>query len=232
MALYNIADLCVQMDVSGRTAQQAAPYKIQQGTPDMTLRYDAQSVLADNPQLETLDMAEYMASGAVFARKLLHCDGFQIHASSVILEGKAYLFSAPSGTGKSTHTEKWVRLFNARYLNDDKPALRLVDDRWMAYGTPWSGKHDLSRPEKVPLGAIAFLRRGTENKIERLQPQDAIPYFISQLLRVIPASLMEQQLSLLDRLLRDIPVYLLYCRNDDEAAQVSRAAMEVADGNT
>jgi len=231
MALYNIAELCVQMDASGRTAEQAAPYKTEQGTPDMILRYDAEAALRNNPQLQDRDLAEYMLSGAVFARQLLRFEGFQLHASSVILNGYAYLFSAPSGTGKSTHTEKWVRLFGARYLNDDKPALRYKDGLWTAYGTPWSGKHDLSRPEKAPLGAVAFLRRGTENSICRLEPQEAIPYYVSQLLRTIPAQLMQQQLELLGRLLQAVPTYLLTCRNDDEAAFTAKAAMEVLNGN-
>ena len=232
MALYNIADLCVQMDVSGRTAVQAAPYRVEQGTADLVLRYDAQKTMEGNDWIEDLDMAEYMASGAVFARKLLQYGGFQLHASSVILNDRAYLFSAPSGTGKSTHTEKWVRLFGARYLNDDKPALRYADGKWIAYGTPWSGKHDLSRPEHAQLGGIAFIRRGTENHVQRLEPQEAVPYFISQLLRVIPAELMELQLTLLDQLLGEVPVYLLTCRNDDEAAFVARGGMEVKDGST
>lgn len=231
MALYSIADLCVQMEVFGRTRVQAAPYEVKQGTADVILRFDTARTLELNPQLLTEDMAEYMVSGSVFARKLLEHNGFQIHASSVILNDRAYLFSAPSGTGKSTHTEKWVRLFGARYLNDDKPALRQTEQGWMAYGTPWSGKHDLSRPEKAPLGAIAFLRRGQENSIERLSAQEAVPYFISQLLRQISADQMEQQLSLLDRLLTQIPVYLLTCRNDDGAAFTAREAMEVTDGN-
>ena len=232
MSLYNIADLLVEMDVSGRTAQQAAPYKVGQGSPDVTIFCDVQTVLEENPQLQTTDMAQYMATGALFARYLLRYDGFQLHASAVILNDRAYLFSAPSGTGKSTHTEKWVRLFGARYLNDDKPALRYKDGCWMAYGTPWSGKHDLSRAENAPLGAIAFVCRGEENKIQQLTPQDAIPYYISQLPRGISGQLMEKQLSLLDRLLQDIPVYLLTCRNDDEAAYTAKAAMEVQNGNS
>lgn len=231
MALYNIADLCVQMDASGRTAQQAAPYKTEQGVPDVVLRYDVAAVLKQHPEFETMDMAEYMLSGTVFARHLLRLDGFQIHASSIILDGRAYLFSAPSGTGKSTHTEKWVRLFGAQYLNDDKPAVRYTDGTWKAYGTPWSGKHDLSQPKGAPLGAIAFVRRGTENSIARMEPQDAIPYCLSQLQRNISGELMDRQLELLNRLLQDVPIYMLTCRNDDEAALVARAAMEVPDGN-
>lgn len=231
MALYSIADLTVQMDVSGRTAAQAEPYRVEQGTADVALEYDAAGTLERHPELQDLDKAEYMASGGAFARELLNRDGFQLHASSVILNGRAYLFSAPSGTGKSTHTEKWVRLFGARYLNDDKPALRLTDRGWMAYGTPWSGKHDLSNPEKVKLGAIAFVQRGEENTIEPMSPQEAVPYFISQLLRYLNADQMILQLEHLDRLLKTVPVYLLTCRNDDEAALVSRKAMEVTDGD-
>lgn len=231
MALYNIADILVQMEASGRTLQQAAPYRVQQGTPQVRLRVDPQKMLELNPQLETEDMAQYMATGGAFARALLSLGGFQLHASSVILNGKAYLFSAPSGTGKSTHTEKWVRLFGARYLNDDKPALRQTETGWMAYGTPWSGKHDLSNPEKAPLGAVAFLRRGEENSIVRLDAQDAVPYFVSQLLRYIEADQMVTQLELLDQLLQQVPVFLLTCRNDDQAAYVARTAMEGSYGN-
>lgn len=231
MALYNIADLCVQMEVSGRSREQAAPYEVGEGTPDMVLQVDLQRMLALNPQLKTLEEAEYMGTGLLFARELLSHDGFQLHSSAVILNGRAYLFSAPSGTGKSTHTEKWVRLFGARYLNDDKPALRLMEHGWTAYGTPWSGKHDLSRPEKVPLGAVAFLQRGEENSIQRLTPQAAVPYFVSQLLRYINADQMALQLALLDRLVGAVPVFLLTCRNDDDAALVSRQAMEVTDGD-
>ena len=231
MALYSIADLTVQMDPSGRTAVQAEPYKVEQGTAGMTLEYDSVGTLERHPELQDMDKAEYMASGGAFARALLDHDGFQLHASAVILNGYAYLFSAPSGTGKSTHTEKWVRLFGARYLNDDKPALRHTQNGWMAYGTPWSGKHDLSAPEKAKLGAVAFVTRGEENSIQPMTAQEAVPYFISQLLRYISADQMMKQLELLDRLLQTVPVYMLTCRNDDEAAFVARRAMEVTDGN-
>ena len=231
MALYKIAGLYVQMKLFGRSLEQAAPYKVSQGEMDFEIAPDAQQMLNSNPGMKTLDVAQYMATGAAFARELYNHDGFQLHASAVMLEGRAYLFSAPSGTGKSTHTEKWVRLFGATYLNDDKPALRLTKDGWYVYGTPWSGKHDLSSNAEAPLGGVAFLQRGTENSIQRLDPAEAIPYFISQLLRHIDAQQMDRQLSLLDKLLEKVPVYLLTCCNDDEAALVSRQAMEVKDGN-
>lgn len=226
MKRYNIAGLAVDMDVSGRTLKQAAAYAAPANGPaDITLKCDIGRVLQLNPGVKDEELAEYLATGVLFAREMLAFDGLYLHSSAIILDGKAYLFSAPSGTGKSTHTEKWIRLFGARYLNDDKPALRLVNGVWMAYGTPWSGKHDLSENIGVPLGGITVLRRGEENSIEPMEPARALPYLMSQSIYQLPREHMEKQLDLMDRLLRDVPVWMLFCRNDDEAARVSYAAM-------
>lgn len=226
MERYEIAGLKVDMEAGGRTQQQAAAYAAAvDGPADITIRCRSQLLLDKNPQMGDLSTAEYMGTGTIFARRLLNFDGFQLHSSAVMVEGKAYLFSAPSGMGKSTHTEKWCRLFGAVLLNDDKPALRRLDGGWMAYGTPWSGKHDLSLPTGVPLGGIAFLRRSEQNRITRLEPADAVPMLISQSLRHLTAEQMSQQLVLLDKLLREVPVWDLQCRNDDEAAYVSYGQM-------
>lgn len=222
MARYEIAGLQVEMAVSGKTQKQAAAYAAPaKGAPDMVLPSDGEPFLKVNPQLKTLDMAQYMRTGSWFARYLLDFNGFQLHASAVILEGKAYLFSAPSGTGKSTHTEKWVRLFGAHYLNDDKPALRYVDGVWTAYGTPWSGKHDLSSPESAPLGAVVFLKRGQTNAMRVMEPVEAIPWLLSQVPMVHPKDYTQRLTEIADRFLQEVPIWELTCRNDDAAAQLS-----------
>ena len=176
------------------------------------------------------ELAEYLGTGGRFARQLLNFHGFMLHSSAVMLHGKAYLFSAPSGTGKSTHTEKWIRLFGAEYLNDDKPALRLIDGVWMAFGTPWSGKHDLSKPAGVPLGGIAVLQRGEENTIQPMDPAEALPFLMSQTAYRLSATQMDKLLVLLDDLLRRVPVWELYCRNEDEAAVLSHKVMTAQGG--
>lgn len=222
---YKIADLTVEMDVSGRTALQAAPYAVEaDGPADLRIRCDAAETLRMNPQLETEDDALYVGTGALFARRLPDFNGFQLHASAVSLDGRAYLFSAPSGTGKSTHTEKWCRLFGAEYLNDDKPALRQASGVWTVYGTPWSGKHDLSKPQGVPLGGIAFVERG-ENSIRRLAPAQALPLLMSQCARMLPRERLERFLTLADHLLRNTPAWMLTCRNEDAAAILSHKVM-------
>ena len=222
MARCLIAGLQVDVFAEGRTKKQLQPYLTEEtGPADITVQCDAQKILDHNPELRSLDGAEYMGTGSAFARALLNFDGFQLHSSAVMVDGKAYLFSAPSGTGKSTHTEKWCRLFGAKLLNDDKPVLRLQEGQWIAYGTPWSGKYDLSTPTGVPLGGIAFLQRAEENRIRRLDPQEAVPLIISQSLRYLRPDQMELQLALLDKLLRQMPVWLLECRNDDQAAYLA-----------
>ena len=229
MSFYRIADLTVQMDVSGRTYQQAQAYRVDGSEKaDVVLKYDMQRLARLNPDIKDPDIMQYLATGALFAKELLAFDGSFLHSSAVVLDGKAYLFSAPSGTGKSTHTEKWCRLFGARYLNDDKPALRCVHGVWMAYGTPWSGKYDLSSNEGVPIGGVAVLRRGEENTIKPLQPAEALPWVMSQSSYQLDREDMEKQLALLDRFLRQVPIWQLNCRNEDAAAVVSRNAMTAA----
>ena len=226
MKRYLIAGLTVDMEVSGRTELQAEPYQVSANGPaDITLTCDVRRVLELNPGIQDPDMAQYMGTGVYFARALLPFSGTFLHSSAVLLDGKAYLFSANSGTGKSTHTEKWCRLFGARYLNDDKPALRLVDGIWMAYGTPWSGKNDLSSPEGAPVGGIAFLKRGEENAIRSMSAQEAVPLLMRQSQWKLTMEQMDKQLKLADHLLCNVPIWELTCRNDDDAARLSCRVM-------
>ena len=229
MKRYLIAGLTVDMEVSGRTELQAEPYEIPAvGPADITLTCDVRRVLELNPELNDYDTALYMGTGAYFSRALLQHNGTYLHSSAVLLDGKAYLFSANSGTGKSTHTEKWCRLFGARYLNDDKPALRLIDGVWMAFGTPWSGKHDLSSPEGAPIGGIVLLKRGEENVMRPVSPADAVPYVMSQSLWRLSKEQMQSQLMLIDKLMRSVPIWELTCRNDDDAAILSHRVLRGA----
>ncbi len=198
--------------------------------PDIEIDISEQRLLqygVDNPGMQR-HMAEYMLSGAVFYTALYRrFNGFMLHASAIEADGEGYLFSANSGTGKSTHTQLWTKVFGARvrYINDDKPALRKLVDGWRVYGTPWSGKTALNNNISVPLKAIAFLHRSAENEIAPMPVSESIPAFLEQTIRPKTAQGFELVLSLLENLLENVPVYSLGCNMTDAAAQLAYETM-------
>lgn len=226
---YKIAGLTVKMSATGRTAAQAEAYRCQPcPNPDMDIDNDFQRYHKLYPHLSE-DDAQYTYTGACFYTRLLQFQGMMLHSSAVVVDGRAYLFSANSGTGKSTHTQLWLKQFGDRayILNDDKPALRLIDGVWYACGTPWSGKYDISVPACVPLAGIAILDRGEENRIERYSGSKALFALLEQMLR--PQDQRMKLLELMDRLVSQVPVWKLYCNMDPEAALVSFNAMSGAE---
>ncbi len=171
-------------------------------------------------------LIEYMFTGSNFYKTLIRHNGILLHSSAVILDNKAYLFSAPSGTGKSTHTALWLKEFpETEILNDDKPAIRILNDGIYVYGTPWSGKTDLNLNRKVPLQGIAFLERGTKNEISPLDPMKALENLLNQTVRPGDREYASKLFDLLDQILTRVPIYKLSCNMDPEAAHVSYEVM-------
>lgn len=170
----------------------------------------------------------YLQSGIMYSVDLLGFNGMVLHSSAVEMEGRAYLFSGPCGMGKSTHTRLWQQVFGdkAQVINDDKPALRRLEDRWYAYGTPWCGKDGINQNKKVPLGGICFLRRGEENSIRRLDPLEATKYILSQTTRKLKkVENLDLLVSHVDKLVTEIPIYELFNKPVPEAAQLSYETM-------
>jgi hypothetical protein len=225
---YKIADLMVKMDTFGRTADLAFPYRIEPSDHvDITIDPGYQIIKTLRPDADD-DLCEYLASGRVFYRHLLDFDGIMLHASAVAVDGKAYLFSADSGTGKSTHVGLWRRLLGderVRIINDDKPALRLENGTWYVYGTPWSGKYGLNHNLRCPLAGICFLERAPGNKIEPYTKSDLVFRFLKQTSRSKKAKIQEKTLSLIGNLLEKVPVWRLECNMELEAAVLSYSAM-------
>lgn len=168
----------------------------------------------------TLEHVEYLCTGSMFYRILLKAQGMLVHSSAVVVDGYAYLFSADSGTGKSTHTGLWVEHFKDRafIINDDKPALRKMDGKWYVYGTPWSGKTDMNVNTKAELGGIVFLERAKENWIADMSPVEAVPKLIAQTTRKLyKESNMDLLLKNINELLCEVPLYKMGCNISDEA---------------
>ena len=225
---YRVADLVVAMESFGRTARQAEGYRVADGEePDIRITSAWESLKARYPNLSD-ESCEYLSTGSSFYHQLVNFDGMMLHSSAVVLDGRAYLFSAPCGTGKSTHTALWCREFAAEgafILNDDKPALRLIDGAWYAYGTPWSGKTDQNVNTRVPLGGICILRRGEENRIAPYSGAPAVHALLEQTARPRDPMQMQKVLTLLDSLLRTVPTWRMECTPTPEAAHLARETM-------
>ena len=111
-------------------------------------------------------------------------------------------------------------------FNDDKPALRLIDGVWYAYGTPWCGKDGININIKVPVAGICFLKRGNENVIRRVNSGEAISLIIPQTLRKFKNKQnTERMLDLVGRLINDIPIFELYNKPEPDAARLSYETM-------
>lgn len=195
--------------------------------PDIVISEDLYE-LKKYPESIDRNLIAYTESAIQFLSEIPLYDGFFLHASAVELDGKAYLFSASSGTGKSTHTRLWQKAFGerAQVFNDDKPVLRRLDGKWYAYGTPWCGKDGINQNKKVPLAGICFLEQSKENKIRRLQGNDIFQRIFRQTIyRIHTPKKMELLLENMDLLIREIPIYLLENRPEVEAAMLSYETM-------
>lgn len=183
---------------------------------------------AESNKTDDFDLCEYILTGSMFYTALLGYDGFMLHSSAVVYDGWAYLFSAPSGTGKSTHTRLWLEHFGnkAVILNDDKPALRFVGDELVAYGTPWSGKTDTQMNISAPVAGIAFIERAEHNSISVMDKREAMINIFSQTVRPKAQEKADCLASILDRLLRSVPVYRLCCNMEPTAAVTAYEAMK------
>ena len=173
----------------------------------------------------------YLETLAVYRKLadiLIARDIILFHGSVIAVDGKAYLFTAKSGTGKSTHTRLWRELFGDRavMVNDDKPLLAVTPEGVVAYGTPWNGKHRLGCNMSAPLEAVCILERGEENRIAPVSPVEALPMLLQQSHRPAGAASRLAYLELWDKLASGVRFYRLHCNMDIQAAQVAFEGMQ------
>jgi hypothetical protein len=161
---------------------------------------------------------------------LLKQDTILLHGSTVGLDGQAYLFTAPCGTGKSTHTRFWRETFGDRavMINDDKPFLKIASSGVVAYGSPWSGKHGLDTNISLPLKGICFLRRGSVNSIRQVNPEGLIDVLLQQTFMPEDAADQEKAVALVNSLAQTVPLWDMECTKDVGAALISYQAMSGA----
>ena len=199
-------------------------------TPELIIKTTQQDIDAEKVG-EVVYPDAYYESLSVF-RKLCNYvlskkDGIIFHSSAIMVDGKAYLFTAPSGTGKSTHTRLWRELLGDRavMINDDKPIIRYEDNKFFVYGTPWNGKHGLDTNCRAEIKGICSIYQSKENVIRKADSSEMLPIILNQTLRPASVSDMDRLLGLIDKMLTQVSVYKLGCNISLEAAELSYKTM-------
>ncbi len=177
------------------------------------------------------DSAHFLTHALMIAFMLGTCrtGTLLIHASSVLYDGKAYLFQGKSGTGKSTHSALWTRhIPGAELLNDDNPVIRFSPDGMaMAYGSPWSGKTHCYRNVSAPIGALVRIVRAKNNELRRLEPLRAYASLTTSVffMPFLSEELLAARHRVIERLATEVPCCEMYCRPDCDAAFTCRDSL-------
>ena len=240
-ATYKIADRVIEISsLHGDVHDYCRQYRFD-GVPDFSVVTVQADIEAEREKEKITAEAEnrtshsasdgYMEELAVYrkiAEKMLEYDTFLFHGSCVAVDGAGYLFTASSGTGKSTHTRLWREFLGERavMVNDDKPLIRVGDDGATIYGTPYNGKHGLGSNIAVPLKAVCLLERAQTNSICEVGAAEAYPMLVQQMYRPGEPMQLARSMSLLDAMIRSVRLYRLGCNMDISAAKTAYEGMK------
>ncbi len=193
-------------------------------TTEADIAKEQQSSAVETPNARFSDA--YIETLAIYRKicaELLQRNAFLMHGAVIEYAGKGYLFTAKSGTGKTTHIRLWKRVFGedkVTIVNGDKPILRVLNGKVYAYGTPWCGKEGYNTNTRVELSSICFVHRAQENSVQKIPAETAISLIFSQVM-ITDSSDLAKQLELLDILVSKVPLYRLNCNMEPDAARVA-----------
>lgn len=216
--------------------RQCAGY-LSTGTPAFTVSVSEEEIREEweksTPEVKNSrrDKFGYSESISIY-RKICYTmplyDALLLHSAALSAHGGAYLFSAPSGTGKTTHLKLWMRTHpgEVTIINGDKPLLKKQPDgSFTVYGTPWSGKEGWQSNISAPLKGLCFLRRGEVNAIRRLDEKESADRVMKQIVYPKDPAALTKTLMLSNDILYSAPIWLLSCNISEEAARLSFDAM-------
>lgn len=144
-----------------------------------------------------------------------------LHSSLVRWRDEAILFTAPSGTGKSTQADLWQQFEHADVINGDRSLIRKTDGRWTAFGSPFAGSSQIFRNESVPIRSVVVLRQAEENTIQTLSPAQAFRLVYSESISPRWNTLAHSRvISIVSQLCAEVPIRMLRCTPDQRAVNL------------
>ncbi len=237
----SLAGFCVEINSIFETTRTFCRDYLCEGTPEISVTVSSEDITFEREKSAKEDLLEgipirqfsdkYLETLAVYRKictYLLEREVLLFHGSAIAVDGVAYLFTAKSGTGKSTHTALWRQVFGERavMINDDKPLLKLTPEGVLVCGTPWNGKHGLGCNKMVPLKAICILERAEQNAITPMDAAEALPMLMQQSFRTGTPGGTVLLFDILDKLTKRVQLYRLGCNMDPQAAVVAYEGMK------
>ncbi len=226
---FTFADIPVEVNYQSSYLTTLCKDYLTELAPRYTVTVTEEDVRKEGTHFDSPFGYGYLESLAVYRKvceALISESILLFHCSAIMVEGKAYLFTAPSGTGKSTHARLWRNMLGEKavMINDDKPLIRIENGTAVVYGTPYDGKERLSTKTSAPIAGICILSQAKENRICPVSARDALPTLLSQTYRS-PLH-MAQTLPLVVALSHAAPIFRLACNISEEAAALSYQTMK------
>lgn len=239
--VYRFADKNIKIESVYDDVHKYCKEYISNGEPDFTVITTINDIEYEKKRSASNDIYEgkpvveyndgYLEELAVYrkiAEKMPEYDTFLFHGSAVAVDGQAYLFTAKSGTGKSTHTRLWRKLLGERavMVNDDKPLIRADERGVVVFGTPYNGKHRLGNNISVPIKAVCILERSEKNHIRQITKSEAYATILQQSYRPDNVAALSKTLILIDKMSEQVAFWRLGCNMELEAADISYNTMK------
>lgn len=180
---------------------------------------------SENANLLMNNLLGYMRE--LFIPSLIIHDGVLLHAASIDYNGGGVLFSAPAGTGKTTHVHLWREKYGVPILDGDVTACRMLGGSPYAYGLPWCGTSGEFMNKRLPLRAVVFLEQGARNEIRKLDIAEAVVRLYARcFLYMGTEEMTDQVLKTLENLAGSVDCYVLQCRPDFEAVDLVKQCLD------
>ncbi len=222
-----IADFIIEIDNKYEYSENACRDYLYAGAEKADLRIALSDEEIECEQIpeqnSSRPLMEFTGIYRKFHSFLLDNNACVMHCSLISLDGKGTAFLAPSGTGKTTHTAYWKSLYKEKLVvvNGDKPIIRIINGKIIAYGTPWSGKERWQTNTSAELYNLAFIKRSEKNFVEKISADEALPLLMQQLLVPTEKDKMLTFLDIVNHLLSKCNLYNIYCNMSEEAAKIA-----------
>ncbi len=202
-----LADKIIKIEsLYSEVCQMCKSYLWEEGKADIEIQSSRELIEGEDAEDRsgTAVTDAYRETLAVYrqiAERMLDYDTFLMHGSVVAKDGRAFMFAAPSGVGKTTRTRLWLdQIADSQIINGDKPLIRISDQEIIACGSPWSGKEKLNENLCLPLAAIYFLERGEESSLRKMSFSEAFVRILRQTYRPKDSRKMAKTLELLKKM--------------------------------